>query len=163
MARLLALLATALVCVSPAFSLQVHAPGYTATLDNSGLSSLADKDGTRFVSPSTDGGVICIHRVARTHSAGESSGPQTLEAGADAQLETTAFADLPNAKVNTACRVDQATGDLVLQQSVISPQPGVWGVSFRVANIPLDMNILVPGNSGMKLTTASPVASMTFE
>ena len=51
----------------------------------------------------------------------------------------------------------------MLQQSVISPQPGVWGVSFRVANIPLDMNILVPGNSGMKLTTASPVASMTFE
>lgn len=163
MTRLLALLATALVWISPAFPLEVRAPGYTATVDNAGLSSLVDSAGTRFVSPGTDGGGVRIHRVDREHTGGESSGPETLEAGGDGQLATGAFAELPGATVSTSCRVDQATGDLVLQQSATSPQPGVWGVSFRVANIPLDMNVLVPGNSGMKLTSESPTAGMTFE
>ena len=48
--------------------------------------------------------------------------------------------------------VDEPSGDLVLRHHYSGKAEGVWGVSWEIANIPLEYAIIVPGRSGVRLT-----------
>ncbi len=143
------------LCASAA---EFRAPAYSVTVDNGGIVALADAEGNAFVTRPADETGITLHHVDGDHA-----GTVTTAVDSGAALETGGFADLPEAKVTTFTRLDADSGDLVLTQDAISPQKGLWGVSFRVANIPAEMNILVPGHSGLRFTQDGPTNGMTFD
>lgn len=60
-------------------------------------------------------------------------------------------------------RADDSTGDLVLRQHCESQDAGVWGVSWAIGGIPLDSAIIVPGQSGIRLTREAPGQEFVFD
>ena len=140
----------------------VRSDRFTATLD-AGLSSLRDQAGHVLVAEGGDRQGVAIRRVERDHWAGAGEGPDSLEPGGRAVRRYTDLADLPGATVECGLEVEEPTGDLIVNQRAEAPQKGVWGVEWRLGNIPLDLNILVPGLSGLKLTKAFTQPEMTFD
>ncbi len=59
--------------------------------------------------------------------------------------------------------MEPGTGDLLVRHDAASAQEGVWGVSWWIADIPLQYAILVPGSSGVRLTADTPQASHQFD
>lgn len=65
--------------------------------------------------------------------------------------------------VNADYARDPDSGGLRLSHEVTSPEKGVWGIEWRIAGVPLDMNIIVPATSGLKLTQDSPDTRWSFD
>jgi hypothetical protein len=102
-----------------------------------------------------------IHRVAATHWAAERH--QGTLSGGSAERTYGEFAELPGAAVEGDFRFDAATGETIIRQQARSPAKGVWGVSWSIADIPLDRAILVPGGSGLKLSRDTPGTQHEFD
>lgn len=56
---------------------------------------------------------------------------------------------------------DAKTGELIVQQSGQAPA-GLHGIQWGIAGIPLDYEIIVPGQSGIKIGRNSPVTQFQF-
>lgn len=139
----------------PAGAVTAQGKGYEARIGAGGLASLVDASGHTFVTPAGDARGVGILRTAREHWATE-----------DAEQpdgRVTALDDLPGAWIETSSAIDEASGDLVLRQRCWSPEPGVYGLAWATGLIPLSMNIIVPGNSGVRLDAKAPIDSMTFD
>ncbi|HOZ47832.1 MAG TPA: DUF6259 domain-containing protein [Candidatus Hydrogenedentes bacterium] len=138
---------------------EVATEGFAATFAEHGLEALRDAAGNVFVAPGPMRAGVGIHRVGGDHWATD-IGSVT---GAPRTREYVGFDGLDGASVTCAFDVDAATSDLVITQEAQSPEPGVWGVQWSIGRIPLDMNILVPGYSGIKLERTSPGTVRTFD
>jgi hypothetical protein len=73
------------------------------------------------------------------------------------------FADTPEARIVQRHVADPDSGDIIITQEAKGGRKGLTGVSWSISGIPLDMNILVPGSSGLKLTRTTPGAPYTFD
>ncbi len=163
MAQSIAVLLLAGVFCAHAEPLKVAANGFEASFDRGALTSLKDAAGNVLVGggPPTQG--LGIHRVGADHWAQDDLGPALLRPDGKATRRYQDFTDLPGASVVNTYEIDAESGDLLLTQTCESPQPAVWGVEWAIGTIPLDMNIIIPGRSGIKLTEDSPGASHTFD
>ena len=65
--------------------------------------------------------------------------------------------------IETDYDVEAATGDLLMRQRADGCEPGVWGVGWWIADIPLDYAILVPGGSGLRLTRDTPGPTFQYD
>ncbi|OGV78466.1 MAG: hypothetical protein A3K18_11140 [Lentisphaerae bacterium RIFOXYA12_64_32] len=83
--------------------------------------------------------------------------------GADRTWRYTGLTGLPDGSITSAYAPDPASGDLILTQQGQSPQKSVWGVSWAIAGIPFDFNIVLPSHSGIKVTRTSPVRRITVD
>lgn len=146
-----------------AMPLRVTTDRYTATIARGQLSSLRDGAGNAFVTGGSGDQGLGIHRIGADHWATSEEGEDSLAAQGRATRKGVQFNGLEGASVECTYEVEQASGDLVMTQRCESPAKGVWGVEWSVANIPLGMNIIVPGSSGIKLTKTSPGVSHTFD
>jgi len=54
-------------------------------------------------------------------------------------------------------------GELVVTQQAASPEPGVHGVEWGLGLVPLEYNVLVPGNGGIRLQKDSPGSFFQFD
>ena len=142
--------------------LTVVGKNFKASFDRGSLISLSDAQGNVFVSTEAKPQGVGIHRMTADHWAGAS---KMLQAWADGRAteEYGEFSGLPRARVTAEYVTDAESGDLVVTQKAESPEKGVWGVEWAIEGIPNEMNILVPGNSGLKFTRTSPETSMTFD
>lgn len=139
----------------PAGAVTVQSNAYVARIDAGGLTSLVDASGHAFVTPAGDARSVGILRTAREHwAAVDAEGP-------DGRM--TAFEGLPGTWVEASSTVDDVSGDLVLTQRCSSPEGGVYGLAWVTGNIPLNMSIIVPGNSGVRLDGRAPIDSMSFD
>ncbi|MBN2309985.1 MAG: hypothetical protein JXR94_13505 [Candidatus Hydrogenedentes bacterium] len=142
---------------------EVTSEHFTARFERGALTALEDASGHVFVSgPAPEEGAA-IHRVAGAHWAEPQEAPGGAVSPGQPSEARLAVGGLAGGAIATACRIEADSGDLVLSQRAESPEPGVWGVSWAIAHIPLDMNILVPGRSGIQLTATSPGAEHTFD
>ena len=153
----LAFLATLLLLTSPlpADPLQIESDRFTATFELGRLALLKDRLGHELLGGGPGQGVA-IERIGAIHPAGSATGAK------DAR-EYARFDGLPDATARGAYQLDKSSGDLVIRQSCQSPQPGVRGVTWSIGPIPLSMNIIVPGFSGIKLTADSPGTTHIFD
>lgn len=139
--------------------LHVQAPRFTAGIGAAGIVSLRDASGTELVSGTSSAEGIGIHLLDADYWA-SAFAPIPKAASA---TRYSGFSGLEGAEVTLWAEADADTGELVLMQHAKSPKPGVWGVQWTIGSIPLDMNIIVPGYSGLRLTKDSPISSMSFD
>ncbi len=153
----LALLTTLLLLTSPlpANPLQIESDRFTATFELGRLAGLKDRQGHELVVGGSSPG-MAIDRDGVAHPAGSATGPKAARQYAH-------FDDLPDATAQGTYQFDKSSGDLVIRQSCQSPRSGVRGITWSIGNIPLSMNIIVPGFSGIKLSADSPGATHIFD
>jgi len=135
-----------------------------AQFSRGSLSSLVDGAGRVYVQSPKELRGLGIHRVEATHHA---TGAGTAESPPRDSNEVLrayrGFTDLEGAAAECTLRIDEATGDVILNQRCSSPAAGVWGVSWQIATIPLDYAVIVPGRSGIRLTATSPGREHQFD
>ncbi|MDH7570327.1 MAG: hypothetical protein QHJ73_12170, partial [Armatimonadota bacterium] len=134
--------------------LTLRTAGCTALFSRGALVSLKDAQGRFLVNGQSGVPGMAIYRIAAEHRAAAEVGP----AG-----RISAFTDLPGAEALFTARADGQTGDVLVEQSAMSPEKGVWGVGWAVDGIPLRTNLLVPAHSGLRLSSASPGKAFTFD
>ncbi|MGQ9729697.1 MAG: DUF6259 domain-containing protein [Candidatus Zipacnadales bacterium] len=154
---------TVMVGGAKTMAMEIETPQFSAKFERGTLINLRDASGAVFVASETPIHGLGIRRLGADHWAQDDLQGERLQPGARASQEFRNFTDLPGASVRADYRVDAASGDLVLTQHATSPQEGVWGVEWSVVGIPLDMSILVPGYSGVKLTRGIPGSSYVFD
>lgn len=123
---------------------------------NGSLVSLIDRSGRTLVKAPLEPRGAGIHLREGTHWAAS-----TTRLGDAMRLEK--FAGLDQASVNMTLRRDSQNGEWVVSQRAVSPTKGLWGVSWSIADIPLDYAILVPGGSGLRLTADAPGSLHQFD
>jgi len=131
----------------------LEAPAFSATFQNGGIGRLSDRAG---------------HLMAETPEVKQGAGLRRMKADHFATAEAGGgvygqLDGLPGGRLAQQVRVDQASGDLVIAQQGVSPEPGLWGVEWAIEGIPLDYEVIVPGRSGVKLDRSSPGNSHGFE
>jgi hypothetical protein len=126
------------------------------------LVSLQQRGGHEIVRPPAQLRGVGIHCVTGSYWAGMTEGPETGVADR-AVFRLGKFAGLEGATAENVLQVDRANRELTLRQQARAPSKGVWGVSWTVAQIPLEYAILVPGNSGLRLTADSPGPRHQFD
>jgi len=145
----------------------VVGPGLCADLDlatanlkaqfaGAALTSLEDSAGRTLVREADVTPAGAIRRIQGDHLA---SGPARAN-GDGARVSD--VAGLAGGRLEWRAEAD-AGGDLVVTESAESPEPGVWGVSWAIGEIPLDMNVIVPGRSGIRLDAAVPGSRHEFD
>ena len=152
-----------LLSASHATPLSVKAPRFAAEFESGALTSLKDADGNVFLTGGPLEQTLGIRRVGSDHWAEDDLPEATVGAGEPAAQTFRRFSDLDGASARLEYRIDEADGDLVLSQHCASPEPGVWGLEWNLGHIPLDMNIIIPGRSGIKLDRDAPYDTQTFD
>lgn len=129
---------------------------FTAHFERGALTGLSRADGRVFMkgSPVITGGGI--HRMAADHWA---QGAETQPQGE----RLTRLSGLDGGEVINTYVPEPASGEVIVTQEAHSPEKGVWGVEWCIEGIPLDLNIIIPANSGIKLTRRSPGSKQTFD
>ncbi|MFH1920686.1 MAG: DUF6259 domain-containing protein [Planctomycetota bacterium] len=142
--------------------LEIRTKTLKAAFLNGSLRALTDAKGRACVRPSDAPRGLGIHRKEATHYA--IAGIDGNDSAADRAVRKYGhFTDIEGAEAACTFRVDESTGDLILAQHCSSPVAGVWGVSWQVADVPLDYAIIVPGRSGVRLTAATEGREHQFD
>ena len=135
--------------------------GVQARFGKGSIAELRTADGKRLCGDAAGGG-LGIH--GRGGDEYVSTGVWDKEAaGGGSRTWRGNLAGAKSGVVELNVRADDATGDLVLRQHCETRGAGVWGVSWAVDGIPLDCAILVPGQSGIRLTREAPVREFVFD
>ncbi len=140
-----------------------EAPGLRAQFTRGALTTLADSQGTTLSRANSEDIRAGVHTLTGDYWVTE---VQNSDAGAGLQGEEQALTPTgapEGTRIEQRCAFDAESGELVLTQRASSPAPGLWGVEWSVGGIPLDMNVIVPAFSGLRLTRNSPGAEMSFD
>jgi hypothetical protein len=149
--------------VVQAAPLSIQTSALHATFDLGALTSLGDLRGHNYVGGKIAPEGVAIHRVGEDHVAQTASGSTSLDGQGKAQCRYEGFKGLPGASVDGDFERDDASGDVALTMRCQSPEKGVAGVEWAVGPIPSDMNIVVPGWGGFKMTAQSPSTAADLE
>jgi hypothetical protein len=145
---------------------------FSATFRAGELTGLVGASGETFVRQPAHPRGFAVHCTETTQwvEVEPNEAPKTVKPGQPVKSQYSRFRPpekgLNPGEKGTAtfeCEVDGDTNDLVVRQEVRDARPGVWGVSWWIANVPLDYSVLVPGNSGMCLTADTPDSEHQFE
>ena len=134
--------------------------GFNARFVDGSLVALTHRTGGVMVKPPSEPRGAGIHSLDGAHWA-TSAGP--VGAKADAEIRLGGFTGLNGAAADMTFHTDPANGEITLHQHAVSSAKGVWAVSWSIADIPLDYAILVPGNSGLRLTADTPGGLHQFD
>jgi len=157
------LAAVAMAAAESSAELNVITEQLAARFSRGELIYLADGEGAVFAQQEEVPRGSGIHLLSGDHWA-EVTGIESQWDRAKGAVERYAgFNGLEGGSIVCRYGLDQASGDLVVEQRAESSQEGLWGVEWAVSGIPLDMNIIVPGQSGLKLTASSPERSVEFD
>ncbi len=145
----------AVPATSAQYDLSQTAGGATYRLRDGGLISLRDQEGTQLVRPGAVKTGLVLHRLDGDHEArfdGAAEGLSARYVLAEGEKGT-----------RVVGRYGESEHEVVLRHELTSRKKGVWGLEWFVGEIPLEMNIIVPAVSGMKLTKDSPGRAWKFD
>ncbi len=117
------------------------------------MQSLTTNDGRVFVCPPQSPRGVGAYHIDEERFATSAEGPDSLEGPESVARRYRGFSGSPQTDVRGRFRVDSESGDLVIGQECTSAEPGLWGVSWGIGEIPLEYSIIVPGRSGVRLTS----------
>lgn len=144
-----------LVWTTGAGALEVDPGRFQAVFERGGLVSLTDASGAEFVAPGSRVPAAAIRTLDGDRT------PETEEVLAEwdtkqgARTRCAGFAEDAGAELLTAYAPDE-TGGLIITQEARATGGGVWGVEWSIGAIPIGMNIIVPAQSGLRLTKETP-------
>lgn len=138
--------------------LEIHSPQFEAVIRCGSLVDLRS-GGKVYVRPAADTAPLTINRLAAEH--GAEAGTGSSQPG-EVQRRYDRFSGLEGAQAEATYRTS-AEGELIVAQKASSPEPGVWGLSWAIGRIPLDYAIVVPGRSGIRLSSDSPGRRHQFD
>lgn len=142
--------------------LQVQTERFQAIWNRGALVSLTDAAGRALVETKGEPGAV-LHLVSGDYPVVETAIGHEWTAESGASERYVAFSGIEGAAGACQYTLDPATGDLVIEQQMESPRKGLWGVEWALATVPLSMNVIVPGHSGLKLNDTTPGASHVFD
>ena len=125
---------------------------FRARFSAGSMQSLKANDGRVFVRPPQKSQGVGVYHVDAEHFATSSEGPDTLQAAKSVVRHHRGFLEDTQTEARGSFRIDSDSGDLVIGQECTSSEPGVWGVSWCINEIPLEYSIIVPGRSGIRLS-----------
>jgi len=157
------LLMTSVTALASAEPREIGTKTLRAGFSNGSLSSLTDLTGRVCVQSPAEPRGMGIHRTETTHYATSAETLNGSGAAGPVVRRYGRFTDLDGAEADGTVDVDVSTGDLILTQRCTSPAKGVWGVSWQVADVPLDYAIIVPGRSGIRLSASTPGREHQFD
>ena len=157
------ILAASAIAADKSHPLVMEGPEYRATVAQGCLDSLETSRGKKLVVRGDDFCNFKVYGEGTNSIATHTERPSRLmEDGSEVSTHS-GFDGLENANAESRVRVDAASGDLILDQSVSTDTRGIWGVSWSVGRIPLECSIIVPGHSGLRLTRKMPERRMLFD
>ncbi len=130
--------------------------GCTLAFLNGSLTSLVDRSGRTLVTPPNMPRGASIHLRDGMHWA-----TTATQVGEEIRLES--FANLDGAVMTMTVRHEPESNEWLVSQRAMTPVEGLWGVSWSIADIPLNYAILVPGGSGLRLSENSPGGLHQFD
>jgi hypothetical protein len=135
--------------------IQISTPdGAAAQFEAGALVSFTDAAGRVFVQD----GELEANLLLR-HLSGEAAPERAVLSGATEI--SSGFEGVPGGRVTSRYAVED--GRFTITQEASTTEPGLWGISMQVARIPLDMSIIVPGRSGIRLDRKSPGREHVFD
>ena len=143
--------------------LVVNSGEFSAQFSAGSMRSLIATDGTVFVRPPQKSQGVGMYHVDKEQFATSTEGPNRLEGSESVSRRYQGFSETTKTEARNSFRVDSESGDLVIGQDCTSPEPGVWGVSWSIGEIPLEYSIIVPGRSGIRLTADVPGREHQFD
>ncbi len=149
--------------VAQAAPLAVQTSTLRASFDLGALTRLSDKRGHTYVGGKAAPAGVTIHSVGEDHVARSASGSTSLDGRGRAGRRYESFEGLADARADGDFERDDKSGDVALTMRCRSPRKGVAGVEWSVGPIPSDMNIVVPGWGGFKMTARSPSTAADLE
>jgi hypothetical protein len=138
-------------------------PGLRAQFTRGALTTLADTQGTTLFQGTSEDFRAGAHTLAGDYWVTDARDGAAGTGLPDSEQTLTPSGAPEGARIEQGYAFDAASGELVVSQRATSPAPGLWGVEWSVGGIPLDMNIIVPAFSGLRLTRNSPGAEMSFD
>jgi len=155
----------ALAAAAAAAPLAVQTRSLQASFANGTLVGLTDRAGQTWLrgdslAPSPS---VVIQRDGQESLPQVSSQPDALDAAGGATCRYSVYADLPGASAQAGITRDTETGDVGVTLACQAPQKGVAGVEWRIGPIPAELNLIVPGYGGMKMTAASSTTRVALE
>ena len=149
-------------------TIDVHSTHFDARIEGGAITNLQTDDGTQYVHAPEQLRGAGLHHIDGDHwvdlsaSQGVRSDLPTLAAGQSFGRDFS-LQGLNDTQLQTRYRVDSSTGELIIDAEAHSAQEGIWGISWWIADIPLQYAILVPGTSGVRLTRHTPQASHHYD
>ena len=138
-------------------------PGLRAQFTRGSLTSLTGTKDTKLFHSDAEDTRAGVHTLAGDYWVTEAQDGAAGIGMPDVEQALTPAGAPEETHIEQNYSFDAASGELVVTQHASSPKPGLWGVEWSVGGIPLDMNIIVPGFSGLRLTRNSPGAEMSFD
>ncbi|MFP4502671.1 MAG: DUF6259 domain-containing protein [Candidatus Hydrogenedentota bacterium] len=148
-------IALTLFTVLAADALEIETESMRARFERGALVTLTDMAGRDFLRQADPPPALTIRRTGRDHSPGAAEVIAPWEPGKGARMRCNAFAGLPDAAAEIAFRPGPR-GGIVVQPEARTGKAGVWGVEWPIARIPAEMDIIVPGRSGLRFTKDLP-------
>ncbi len=149
--------------------IEADSTNFQAVIRGGAVTSLRTADGTQLVQTPDDVRGVSVHRVSSDHWGADAqlpagqTGPLRLDREHPQTELTSSFTGLSTGQVRGEYRIDPDCGELVIRHELKSAPEGVWGISWWIADIPLEYAILVPGTSGVRLTAETPQAIHQFD
>ncbi|MFO7976794.1 MAG: DUF6259 domain-containing protein [Candidatus Hydrogenedentota bacterium] len=137
-------------------------PRLKAEFEDGILVGLSEPDGQVFASfDDTSEFLRCLHRMDVEIPVGAAKARQVEDIPGGKAWSFSGFEKLRGTRLRTAVAVD---GDeLTIRQEAECPQKQLWGAEWSIQGIPLDYNVIVPGRSGVRLTTETPGSSYVYD
>ncbi len=142
--------------------LKIQTERFQAVWNRGALVSLTDAAARPFVETKEEASAT-LHLESGEHPVTETALEREWTPESGASERYAAFSELEGATGACTYAADPASGDLVIEQRMASPQKGLWGVEWAIATVPLSMNVLVPGCSGLQLSATTPGAAHKFD
>jgi hypothetical protein len=135
--------------------IQLTAPdGAAARFEAGALVSFTDAAGRVFVQGGDSEPNLLLRHLSGEATPGQATPQDNVET-------CTEFEGIPGGVVTSRYAVEN--GRFTITQEASTTEPGLWGISMQVARIPLDMSIIVPGRSGIRLDRKSPGREHVFD
>jgi hypothetical protein len=130
---------------------------FTATFERGEMMSLTDASGFVYCAGTGDA-------AATAHHLEGDGTPGASALSEEAGVFTETMSEFqPVVAEFVESRYRRAGDEIIVSQRAQAAEPGLWGVSWSITGIPLDMAILAPGFSGMRLTRDTPGTQFVFD
>ena len=143
--------------------IDVRSKTFSANVRAGSVVGLTASDGTQYVAGPGEQRGMSVHCGDAGHWSASVEPAATLVSGDSFTQTYSSFSELGAARAEVRYEIDATTGDLMIRQKTDVSEPGVWGVGWWIADIPLDYAILVPGGSGLRLTRDTPGPTFQYD
>jgi hypothetical protein len=138
-------------------------PVFRAQFTRGALTTLADSQDTTLLHTDSEDTRAGIHTLAGDYWVTEAHDCAAGGGLLEIERALTPTGAPEGTCIDQHCVFDAESHEFILTQHASSPAAGLWGVEWSVGGIPLDMNVIVPAFSGLRLTKNSPGAEISFD